>query len=149
MKVSLAQVGTIKKDLDESQLQEVVTEIVIGALRGTNVHLNLFQYPSCPRLWREPASTQPSFSIPMHYDNVVSVNYDFHATISFQKLIINCRLTFVFFLVAYVEQLASKLAATASDSEPDPVSKPVRGQRQAVARQSGESRGIGWGARRR
>ncbi|XP_043785868.1 uncharacterized protein LOC122711309 isoform X3 [Apis laboriosa] len=70
VKVSLAQVGTIKKDLDESQLQEVVTEIVIGALRGINVHLNLFQYPSCPRLWREPATTQPSFSIPMHYDNV-------------------------------------------------------------------------------
>ncbi|OAD60732.1 C2 domain-containing protein 2 [Eufriesea mexicana] len=70
VKVSLAQVGTIKKDLDESQLQEVVTEIVIGALRGTNVHLNLFQYPSCPRLWREPATTQPSFSMPMHYDNV-------------------------------------------------------------------------------
>ena len=72
MKVSLAQVGTIKKDLDESQLQEVVTEIVIGALRGTNVHLNLFQYPSCPRLWREPVATQPSFSMPMHYDNVVN-----------------------------------------------------------------------------
>lgn len=70
VKVSLAQVGTIKKDLDESQLQEVVTEIVIGALRGINVHLNLFQYPSCPRLWREPATTQPTFSIPMHYDNV-------------------------------------------------------------------------------
>lgn len=73
VKVSLAQVGTIKKDLDESQLQEVVTEIVIGALRGTNVHLNLFQYPSCPRLWRESAATQPTFSMPMHYDNVVSI----------------------------------------------------------------------------
>ncbi|XP_050490515.1 uncharacterized protein LOC126873549 isoform X2 [Bombus huntii] len=72
VKVSLAQVGTIKKDLDESQLQEVVTEIVIGALRGTNVHLNLFQYPSCPRLWREPATTQHSFSMPMHYDNVTT-----------------------------------------------------------------------------
>ncbi|KAK9298897.1 hypothetical protein QLX08_007934 [Tetragonisca angustula] len=72
VKVSLAQVGTIKKDLDESQLQEVVTEIVIGALRGTNVHLNLFQYPSCPRLWREPVATQPSFSMPMHYDNVTT-----------------------------------------------------------------------------
>nr|XP_012139467.1 PREDICTED: uncharacterized protein LOC100877431 isoform X5 [Megachile rotundata] len=70
VKVSLAQVGTIKKDLDESQLQEVVTEIVIGALRGTNVHLNLFQYPSCPRLWREPPQTQPSFSMPMHYDSM-------------------------------------------------------------------------------
>ncbi|XP_026671753.1 uncharacterized protein LOC108627862 isoform X3 [Ceratina calcarata] len=72
VKVSLAQVGTIKKDLDESQLQEVVTEIVIGALRGTNVHLNLFQYPNCPRLWREPISTQPSFSIPTHYDNMTT-----------------------------------------------------------------------------
>ena len=77
MKVSLAQVGTIKKDLDESQLQEVVTEIVIGALRGTNVHLNLFQYPSCPRLWREPVATQPSFSMPMHYDNVVNLLFLF------------------------------------------------------------------------
>lgn len=63
--------GTIKKDLDESQLQEVVSEIVVGALRGTNVHLNLSQYPTCPRLWREPPS-QPGFSYPIHYDGVVS-----------------------------------------------------------------------------
>ncbi|KAK2586822.1 hypothetical protein KPH14_011842 [Odynerus spinipes] len=69
VKVSLAQVGTIKKDLDESQLQEVVTEIVVGALRGTNVHLNLSQYPTCPRLWREPPS-QPGFSLPVHYDSM-------------------------------------------------------------------------------
>ncbi|XP_046425648.1 uncharacterized protein LOC124182418 isoform X2 [Neodiprion fabricii] len=71
VKVSLAPVGTIKKDLDESQLQEVVTEIVVGALRGTNVHLNLVQYPTCPRLWREPPP-QPGFSLPLHYD---SMNY--------------------------------------------------------------------------
>jgi len=63
-------VGTIKKDLDESQLQEVVAEIVVGALRGTNVHLNLSQYPTCPRLWREPL--QSGFSYPTHYDGVVS-----------------------------------------------------------------------------
>ncbi|XP_026824984.1 uncharacterized protein LOC105285796 isoform X2 [Ooceraea biroi] len=69
VKISLAAVGTIKKDLDESQLQEVVTEIVVGALRGTNVHLNLSQYPTCPRLWREPPP-QPGFSYPTHYDNV-------------------------------------------------------------------------------
>ncbi|KAL6259427.1 hypothetical protein P5V15_009349 [Pogonomyrmex californicus] len=68
VKISLAAVGTIKKDLDESQLQEVVTEIVVGALRGTNVHLNLSQYPTCPRLWREPPS-QLGFSYPTHYDN--------------------------------------------------------------------------------
>ncbi|XP_076241986.1 uncharacterized protein LOC143183984 isoform X5 [Calliopsis andreniformis] len=70
VKVSLASVGTIKKDLDESQLQEVVTEIVTGALRGTNVHLNLFQYPSCPRLWREPPPNQSGFSLPIHYDGM-------------------------------------------------------------------------------
>ncbi|XP_043260559.1 uncharacterized protein LOC122402095 isoform X2 [Colletes gigas] len=70
VKVSLAPVGTIKKDLDESQLQEVVTEIVVGALRGTNVHLNLFQYPSCPRLWREQTSNQSGFSLPVHYDSM-------------------------------------------------------------------------------
>ncbi|XP_020294628.1 uncharacterized protein LOC109860147 [Pseudomyrmex gracilis] len=73
VKVSLAAVGTIKKDLDESQLQEVVTEIVVGALRGINVHLNLSQYPTCPRLWREPPP-QPGFSYSTHYDNVNALN---------------------------------------------------------------------------
>nr|XP_050858295.1 uncharacterized protein LOC127067439 isoform X8 [Vespula vulgaris] len=77
VKVSLAQVGTIKKDLDESQLQEVVTEIVVGALRGTNVHLNLSQYPTCPRLWREPP-TQPGFSLPVHYDSMSGSNSMIH-----------------------------------------------------------------------
>ncbi|KAH0540896.1 hypothetical protein KQX54_020411 [Cotesia glomerata] len=69
VKVSLAAVGTIKKDLDESQLQEVVTEIVVGALRGTNVHLNLSKYPTCPRLWREPPP-QTGFPLPLHYDSM-------------------------------------------------------------------------------
>ncbi|XP_076680126.1 uncharacterized protein LOC143375170 isoform X3 [Andrena cerasifolii] len=70
VKVSLAPVGTIKKDLDENQLQEVVTEIVTAALRGTSVHLNLFQYPNCPRLWREPVTPQSGFSMPVHYDSM-------------------------------------------------------------------------------
>ncbi|XP_034944691.1 uncharacterized protein [Chelonus insularis] len=69
VKVSLAPVGAIKKDLDESQLQEVVNEIVVGALRGTNVHLNLSKYPTCPRLWREPPP-QSGFSLPLHYDGM-------------------------------------------------------------------------------
>ncbi|KAG7209895.1 hypothetical protein KM043_011496 [Ampulex compressa] len=73
VKISLAPVGTIKKDLDESQLQEVVTEIVIGALRGTNLHLNLSQYPTCPRLWREPPP-QPGFTLPLHYDSMNASN---------------------------------------------------------------------------
>ncbi|XP_012264813.2 uncharacterized protein LOC105691113 isoform X3 [Athalia rosae] len=73
IKVSLAPVGTIKKDLDESQLQEVVNEIVVGALRGTNVHLNLSQYPTCPRLWREPPP-QPGYNLPVHYDSMNNSN---------------------------------------------------------------------------
>ncbi|XP_077260262.1 uncharacterized protein LOC143896333 isoform X2 [Temnothorax americanus] len=73
VKISLAAVGTIKKDLDESQLQEVVSEIVVGALRGINVHLNLSQYPTCPRLWREPPP-QPGFLYPIHYDGVNASN---------------------------------------------------------------------------
>ncbi|KYM96814.1 C2 domain-containing protein 2 [Cyphomyrmex costatus] len=86
VKISLAAVGTIKKDLDESQLQEVVTEIVVGALRGTNVHLNLSQYPTCPRLWREPPS-QPGFSYPTHYDSVNTLNSMIHhQPLSHQRL---------------------------------------------------------------
>ncbi|XP_044017304.1 uncharacterized protein LOC122858454 isoform X4 [Aphidius gifuensis] len=70
VKVSLAQVGTIKKDLDESQLQEVVIEIVTGALRGTNVHFNLSKYPTCPRLWRESSHQSGFNSMPVHYDGM-------------------------------------------------------------------------------
>ncbi|XP_015608606.1 uncharacterized protein LOC107274231 isoform X3 [Cephus cinctus] len=77
VKVSLAPVGTIKKDLDESQLQEVVTEIVVGALRGTNVHLNLSQYPTCPRLWREPPP-QLGYPLPVHYDSMNISNSMIH-----------------------------------------------------------------------
>jgi len=84
VKISLAAVGTIKKDLDESQLQEVVTEIVVGALRGIDVHFNLSQYPTCPRLWREPPP-QPGFSYPTHYDSVVSY-------IDIKQLILSIRL---------------------------------------------------------
>ncbi|XP_012278125.1 uncharacterized protein LOC105698441 isoform X4 [Orussus abietinus] len=70
VKISLAPVGTIKKDLDESQLQEVVTEIVVGAIRGINVSLNLSPYPTCPRLWREPPP-QSIYPLPVHYDSMV------------------------------------------------------------------------------
>ncbi|XP_058796854.1 uncharacterized protein LOC131667450 isoform X2 [Phymastichus coffea] len=69
VKVSLAPVGTIKKDLDEAQLQELLTEIVVGAIRGTNLHLNLSQYINCPRLWREPVN-QSGYSMPLHYDTM-------------------------------------------------------------------------------
>lgn len=71
IKVLLAAVGTIKKDLDETHLQDLLTEIVIGALRGTNLHVNLSNYANCPRLWREPVQ-QGYSSLPIHYDSMVS-----------------------------------------------------------------------------
>ncbi|XP_051166433.1 uncharacterized protein LOC127284799 isoform X4 [Leptopilina boulardi] len=76
IKVSLAAVGTIKKDVKESHLQEIVTEIVVAALRGTNVHLNLSQYSSCPRLWRE--HTQTGYSLQGHYDSMHMSNSLMH-----------------------------------------------------------------------
>lgn len=51
-------------------------DIVVGALRGTNVHLNLSKYPTCPRLWRDPP-TQTGFSLPVHYDGMVNKLIDF------------------------------------------------------------------------
>ena len=71
VKVSLLPVGTLKKDANETQLQELVTEIVVGALRGTNIHVNLSQYPNCPRLWREQVNQSP-YSMLGHYDTAVS-----------------------------------------------------------------------------
>lgn len=46
------------------------SEIVITALRNTDVHLNLAQYPTCPRLIRHLAS--PGHTLPVHYDSMVS-----------------------------------------------------------------------------
>ncbi|XP_033210287.1 uncharacterized protein LOC117168704 isoform X3 [Belonocnema kinseyi] len=77
VKVSLATVGTIKKDVNESHLQEVVNEIVVAALRGTHVHLNLSQYSSCPRLWREHHN-QTGYSSQGHYDSVHMSNSFMH-----------------------------------------------------------------------
>lgn len=73
VKVSMAPVGTIKKDLDETHMQELLTEIVVGAVRGTNVHFNLSQYTNCPRLWREPIN-QLGYSLPIHYDSMGDSN---------------------------------------------------------------------------
>ncbi|KAF2883468.1 hypothetical protein ILUMI_22710 [Ignelater luminosus] len=70
IKVALAPVGNIKNNLDETHLQEVITEIVITALRNTEVHLNLAQYPTCPRLVRHLAS--PGHTLPVHYDSMMN-----------------------------------------------------------------------------
>ncbi|KAL1124542.1 hypothetical protein AAG570_001168 [Ranatra chinensis] len=70
IKVALAQVGSIKSNLDEAQLQDVITEIVTSALRNTDVHLNFSQYPTCPRLLRNVQT--PSHLLPVHYDSIVT-----------------------------------------------------------------------------
>ncbi|KAF5296175.1 hypothetical protein FQA39_LY12629 [Lamprigera yunnana] len=70
IKVSLAPVGNIKNNLDETQLQEVITEIVVNALRNTEVHLNLSLYPTCPRLVRHVAT--PGHTLPVHYDSMMN-----------------------------------------------------------------------------
>lgn len=74
VKIALAAVGTIKKDLDETHLQEIVSDIVVGALRGINIHLNLSQYQSCPRLWREHMS-HSAFNH-MQYDQMVKIKFN-------------------------------------------------------------------------
>ncbi|XP_044271006.1 uncharacterized protein LOC123015351 isoform X2 [Tribolium madens] len=69
IKVALAPVGNIKNNLDETQLQEVINEMIINALRNTEVHLNLAQYPTCPRLIRH-VNTAPGHILPVHYDSM-------------------------------------------------------------------------------
>ncbi|XP_018561646.1 phospholipid transfer protein C2CD2L isoform X4 [Anoplophora glabripennis] len=70
IKIALAPVGNIKNNLDETQLQEVISEILITALRNAEVNLNLAQYPTCPRLVRHVAT--PGHILPVHYDSMVS-----------------------------------------------------------------------------
>ncbi|XP_019770753.2 uncharacterized protein LOC109544832 isoform X2 [Dendroctonus ponderosae] len=73
VKVALAPVGNIKNNLDETQLQEVITEIVTNALRSTEVHLNLSAYPTCPRLIRHVET--PGRMLPLHYDSMQANAY--------------------------------------------------------------------------
>ncbi|XP_076264243.1 uncharacterized protein LOC143198732 isoform X11 [Rhynchophorus ferrugineus] len=70
IKVALAPVGNIKNNLDESQLQEVITEVITNALRNTEVHFNLAQYPTCPRLIRHVET--PGRMLPLHYDSMAN-----------------------------------------------------------------------------
>ncbi|XP_050315110.1 C2 domain-containing protein 2 isoform X2 [Anthonomus grandis grandis] len=73
IKVALAPVGNIKNNLDESQLQEVISEIVTNSLRNAEVHLNLAQYPTCPRLIRHVET--PGRMLPLHYDSMQANAY--------------------------------------------------------------------------
>ncbi|KAG5882174.1 hypothetical protein JTB14_002897 [Gonioctena quinquepunctata] len=68
IKIALAPVGNIKNNLDETQLQEVISEILMTALRCAEVNLNFAQYPTCPRLVRHVAT--PGQFLPVHYDSM-------------------------------------------------------------------------------
>ncbi|XP_049819827.1 uncharacterized protein LOC109596259 isoform X2 [Aethina tumida] len=68
IKVALAPVGNIKNNMDETHLQEVISDILVNAIRNTEVHLNLAQYPTCPRLIRHVATHGPI--LPVHYDSM-------------------------------------------------------------------------------
>ncbi|XP_025830079.1 uncharacterized protein LOC108736303 isoform X3 [Agrilus planipennis] len=70
IKVALAPVGNIKNNLDETHLQEVISEIVTNALRNAELHLNLGQYPTCPRLVRHVGTPGPN--LPVHYDSMMN-----------------------------------------------------------------------------
>uniref|UniRef100_A0A8D9EYW3 C2 domain-containing protein 2 n=2 Tax=Cacopsylla melanoneura TaxID=428564 RepID=A0A8D9EYW3_9HEMI len=94
IKVMLAPVGTIKNPgLDESQMQDVITDIITNALRTTEVHLNLFKYASCPRLkrYQEPAAS----TLPLHYDSMMThfnsippPSHSRHSTTSDKRLLV-------------------------------------------------------------
>ncbi|XP_050530670.1 uncharacterized protein LOC126899654 [Daktulosphaira vitifoliae] len=55
VKIILAQVGTIKSNtLDEVQLQDVIMDIVTGAIRCTNLSLDMYQWTDCPTFKKTP-----------------------------------------------------------------------------------------------
>ncbi|XP_045464562.1 uncharacterized protein LOC123673876 isoform X2 [Harmonia axyridis] len=70
IKVALAPVGNIKNSLDENHLQEVISDIFVNALRNTEVHLNLAQYPQCPKLIRHVEMPTGQQFLPVHYDSM-------------------------------------------------------------------------------
>ncbi|XP_071450245.1 uncharacterized protein [Hetaerina americana] len=78
VKVFLAPVGVIKASSsggsaaleEESQLREVIGEIVVGAIRGTCFSWNMGVYGTCPRLLRNVQL--PGHRLPLHYDSMMN-----------------------------------------------------------------------------
>ncbi|XP_073965924.1 uncharacterized protein isoform X2 [Choristoneura fumiferana] len=69
VKVALAPVGPLRTGGGENTLQQAVSDIVVNALRSTQLQFNLSQYPTCPRL-RRHFDTSPR--LPLHYDSMLS-----------------------------------------------------------------------------
>ncbi|XP_075987896.1 uncharacterized protein LOC142984291 isoform X2 [Anticarsia gemmatalis] len=66
VKVALAPVGALRPNATENNLQNAISDIVVSALRSTNLQFNLAQYPTCPRLRRYVEAPPPR--LPLHYD---------------------------------------------------------------------------------
>ncbi|CAG5059927.1 unnamed protein product [Parnassius apollo] len=69
VKVALAPVGPLRPNTTESNLQQIVSDIVVSALRNTHFQFNLAPYPTCPRLRRHVAEVSPR--LPLHYDSML------------------------------------------------------------------------------
>ncbi|CAH2061999.1 unnamed protein product, partial [Iphiclides podalirius] len=69
VKVALAPVGPLRPNATESNLQQIVSDIVVSALRNTQLQFNLAPYPTCPRLRRYAPESAPR--LPLHYDSML------------------------------------------------------------------------------
>ncbi|XP_050680342.1 uncharacterized protein LOC126976161 isoform X3 [Leptidea sinapis] len=69
VKVALAPVGPLKPNAAESNLQQLVSDIIVSALRNTQLQFNFAQYPTCPRLRRYMPEASPR--LPLHYDSML------------------------------------------------------------------------------
>ncbi|KAF9413524.1 hypothetical protein HW555_008273 [Spodoptera exigua] len=70
VKVALAPVGALRPNATENDLQQTISDIVVAALRSTNLQFNLAHYPTCPRLRRYVETPGPR--LPLHYDSMVT-----------------------------------------------------------------------------
>nr|XP_037875707.1 uncharacterized protein LOC101746973 isoform X3 [Bombyx mori] len=68
VKVALAPVGPLRPNATESNLQQLISDIVVNALRNSHLQFNLSQYPTCPRLRRY---VETSSRLPLHYDSML------------------------------------------------------------------------------
>jgi hypothetical protein len=58
IKVMLAQVGNIKSNtLDEVQLQDVIMDIVTGAIRSTDIAVDLYRWSEFPNFTKSQQTT--------------------------------------------------------------------------------------------
>ncbi|PZC71612.1 hypothetical protein B5X24_HaOG212880 [Helicoverpa armigera] len=69
VKVALAPVGALRPNATESNMQQLISDIVVNALRSTNLQFSLAHYPTCPRLRRYVETPGPR--LPLHYDSML------------------------------------------------------------------------------